>query len=164
MKLKLLTLALAATFSITAQASITQWGVHDQLEVAASITPVGHFEDSYLFTLAADANLFTSAATNNLTQVLGIQGLLISLYRETGAVDTAIGSFGLAAFSNAGANAFGTLASGDYYYTVSGVGTGSLGGFYSLGSTVTPIPEPQTLALLLGGLGALGFMSRRRTT
>ena len=28
--------------------------------------------------------------------------------------------------------------------------------------TVTPIPEPSTYALMLAGLGAVGFMARRR--
>ena len=33
---------------------------------------------------------------------------------------------------------------------------------YNLGSSVAPIPEPQTYALMLAGLGALGFVARRR--
>lgn len=33
-----------------------------------------------------------------------------------------------------------------------------------LNFTVTPIPEPQTYALMLAGLGAIGFMARRRRT
>jgi len=33
---------------------------------------------------------------------------------------------------------------------------------YNLGTSVAPIPEPQTYALMLAGLGALGFVARRR--
>ena len=33
---------------------------------------------------------------------------------------------------------------------------------YNLGSTVAPVPEPQTYALMLAGLGVIGFMARRR--
>jgi hypothetical protein len=33
---------------------------------------------------------------------------------------------------------------------------------YNLGGTVAPIPEPQTYALMLAGLGVIGFMARRR--
>ena len=33
---------------------------------------------------------------------------------------------------------------------------------YNLGSNVAPIPEPETYALMLAGLGALGFVARRR--
>jgi hypothetical protein len=35
-------------------------------------------------------------------------------------------------------------------------------GGYSLTYTLAPVPEPQTYALMLLGLGALGFMARRR--
>jgi len=31
------------------------------------------------------------------------------------------------------------------------------------GNAVTPVPEPETYALLLAGLGAVGFMARRRS-
>jgi hypothetical protein len=33
---------------------------------------------------------------------------------------------------------------------------------YNLGTSVAPIPEPETYALMLAGLGALGFIARRR--
>ena len=33
---------------------------------------------------------------------------------------------------------------------------------YNLGTTVTPVPEPETYALMLAGLGAMGFVARRR--
>ena len=33
---------------------------------------------------------------------------------------------------------------------------------YNLGTAVTPVPEPETYALMLAGLGAVGFMARRR--
>lgn len=45
---------------------------------------------------------------------------------------------------------------------VSGNGNGSAGGFYTLTSTITPVPEPENAALFLAGLGMLGFMMRRR--
>jgi len=33
---------------------------------------------------------------------------------------------------------------------------------YNLGTAVTPIPKPETYALMLAGLGAMGFIARRR--
>ena len=35
-------------------------------------------------------------------------------------------------------------------------------GNLSYGAVAAPIPEPETYALLLAGLGMLGFMGRRR--
>ena len=53
---------------------------------------------------------------------------------------------------------FTGLAAGTYALTFLGSGTGGYGGFY----TITPVPEPQTYAMLIGGLGLLGLMSNRR--
>jgi hypothetical protein len=33
---------------------------------------------------------------------------------------------------------------------------------YNLNTGVAPIPEPETYALMLAGLGAMGFIARRR--
>jgi hypothetical protein len=39
---------------------------------------------------------------------------------------------------------------------------GTVGGTMTAMVTVTPVPEPTTLALILSGLGAIGFVARRR--
>ncbi|NLZ43165.1 MAG: PEP-CTERM sorting domain-containing protein, partial [Comamonadaceae bacterium] len=55
------------------------------------------------------------------------------------------------------------LNPGKYFYMVTGNGNGSLGGGYVITSTLAPVPEPENAAMLLAGLGMLGFlMSRRR--
>ena len=162
MKFKLAMLAAASVFVFNANATTTDWGAHGPLEVAAAITPVGSFEDSYLFSLASAASVFSTAVSNNLTNVLGLTGGNVVLFRETGAVDAAVGSFAFNDVTGSISHSFGALAGGDYYYQVSGTGTGSAGGFYTLSSTVTPVPEPETYALMLAGLGAMGFVARRR--
>lgn len=162
MNFKLAILAAASALSFGAHATTTDWGTHDPLEVAAAITSIGAFDDSYLFNLASDVNIFSTAVSNNLTSVLGIEGGMVSLFREAGAMDVAIGNFAFDNTTGSISYAFGAISAGDYYYAVTGTGTGSLGGFYTLSSTVSAVPEPQTYALLLGGLGAIGFMMRRR--
>lgn len=159
------TATIASTFAFNAQAVTTDWGVHDALEVASVRTPVGSFNDSYLFSLTAVETLFSTAVSNNLTSALNITGGQVSLFREAGAVDTTVGSFAFNDVTGSISHAFGLLGAGDYYYEVSGAGTGSLGGFYTLSSTllpVTPVPEADSLAMMLAGLGVLGFLGRRR--
>jgi hypothetical protein len=163
MNFKIAMIVAASALAFNAQATVTDWGVHDELEVAAAITPIGLFDDSYLFSLLGESNPFSTAVANNLTGVLGISGGTVTLYKELGAVDATVGSF---AFDDQTGNIsydFGVLAGGDYYYSVTGTGTGTVGGFYTISSTVTPVPEPETLALMLAGLGVMGtLMSRRR--
>lgn len=158
----LATLASASLLATGAQANTSDWGTHDTLEVAASITPVGDFEDSFLFKLANASNVFSTAVSNNLTGVLGLSNGVVSLYRELGSVDEAVGSFAFNDVTGSISHSFGALLGGDYYYLVTGSGTGTLGGFYTLSSTVSAVPEGKTLALLLAGLGVVGFVAKRR--
>jgi len=53
-----------------------------------------------------------------------------------------------------------TLPTGTYQLVVSGKGVGSAS--YGGNIVATPVPEPQTYAMLLAGLGAVGFVAARR--
>lgn len=57
---------------------------------------------------------------------------------------------------------WGASGAGNYYLAVGGVATGPSGGIYNGAISVTAVPEPETLAMMLAGLGALGFLARRR--
>lgn len=159
-------LALASTLAFNAQAVTADWGVHDALEVASVRTPIGSFSDTYLFSLTDAESLFSTAVSNNLTSALNITDGQVSLFKELGAVDAPVGNYAFNDVTGSISHAFGILDLGDYYYEVTGTGVGSLGGFYTLSSTllpVTPVPEADTLAMMLAGLGVMGFLGRRRT-
>lgn len=59
-----------------------------------------------------------------------------------------------------------TLAKDAYNLRVSGNGNGLLGGKYYITSSfvATPVPEPETWAMLVAGLAAVGFVARRRSS
>lgn len=50
------------------------------------------------------------------------------------------------------------LAAGDYTLKFNLIG----GGLYTGSYTITPVPEPETNALMLLGLGMIGFIARRK--
>lgn len=152
---------------VTAGAQPMQAGSHYDQGVSVS---AGLFEDTYNFTLASD--LLTVWTTTNLfVQVpaivipgggtipgfinSNIDNLQVDLYRDQ-AVDTLLSDNLLV----------GTLAltAGNYYLKVSGNANGVMGGTYVLTLDTfdqSVVPEPQTLALTLLGLGLLAFSLRR---
>ena len=60
----------------------------------------------------------------------------------------------------------GPLAAGNYYLSVVGMATGTSGGLYTgsitMNPPVTPVPEPESYAMLLAGLGIIGTIAVRR--
>lgn len=133
-------------------ASVKQFdSFSDGVEAAteSALTQVmGSFFDTYTFSLSG-----LSSVETYLTNVLPSTSLTgsFALYSTTGLV--AEGSFSSPITA--------TLAAGDYSYLVFGT-SGASTGYYSLASTVTPVPEPETYALFLAGLGAIGFLTARR--
>jgi hypothetical protein len=55
------------------------------------------------------------------------------------------------------------LNSAEYYLNITGVTSGTLGGAYSGAISISPVPEPETYAMLLAGLGLMGAVVRRRS-
>lgn len=119
---------------------------------------VGVFTDTATFSIGAGD---LSSSANPLNVMLGgenvsnIDGLEYTIW--SGA--TAMGTF-------AGNNTTWTqsLAAGDYVVKITGNANGSSGGSYGLAMSLVPIPEPETYAMLLAGLGLIGFAARRRST
>jgi hypothetical protein len=142
--------------------AVTSWGAHDPVEfgfgsaVGAGTTLI----DRYQFTLTEVSSLTATAVANDGAS-LKLNNALVDLFMGNVGSGTNIGEF---AFSNTSSSAtFTSLAAGSYYYVVSGkVGANAVAASYALTSQASPVPEPETYALMLAGLGAGGFIFLRR--
>lgn len=132
---------------------------------------VGSFTDYWTFDLGATSGIVGNV-NNNVFNFLGmfviqnVNDLTVDLY------STALGATtgnpltyaAVAGDSNPSPTAltFSSLAAGSYALKVSGIGSGVVGGHYSGSLTVTPVPEPETWAMLLVGTILLGLQLRRK--
>jgi hypothetical protein len=132
------------------------------------------FWDDYIFTIPnGSANSVTSSI--NLDSILGLTNLRARLYtgstHETGAVapGTLLDNWGTTVnfsptvgITTVVLNPISLLA-GTYTLQIKGTVAGSSGGSYAgVLNIAQPIPEPESYAMLIAGLGLMGFMARRR--
>ena len=155
--------ASATTFEL----GLINVGIPKSLSAFAGGSFVSGFSDTFNFTLGSGTNSsgYSVEALDFNFGFLNAKSSFtdISLYR---AIDNTLvaGTGG----SPSKSLSFGNVAtpSGDYYLKVSGViDSGGNGYFYTgsiSSSTVSPVPEPETYAMLLAGLGLMGAIARRR--
>lgn len=154
-KLKAIATAVAllgGVLATQAQAAGSDWATHDLMEGSLAFQSGSGqiaISDAYTFSLA-------SGFTYDVTSML--LGFGITKYELFDSGNALLGSF----MPNAGFNTL-TLGAGNYTYVVSGTANNFY--TYSLSSAITataPVPEPETYAMMLAGLGALGFLASRR--
>ena len=89
-----------------------------------------------------------------------ITGLTVEVWDDVHPNDTTL----ITTFSgNNVATAFGVLPNGQYHLDISGYfGSNASIGQYSI--AIPAIPEPETYAMLLSGLGLIGFSTRRKVS
>lgn len=170
MKLKALVVAAALAASGAAMAKTDNLGnltPPDWTVFGNTFTSASSFSDTYTFTLDQASNAVGGVFDFDASWGMSINLGSISLSGtglSSALVDTSPVDF---SFSN--------LAAGTYSLVVTGVASGnSLGWFDPLGvsyagrittsaaSVAAPVPEPETLAMLALGLGAVGWTARRR--
>lgn len=132
------------------------------------------FWDDYYFTIPDGfANSVTS--TISAGSALDLSNLQARLYmgntHETGAAapGTLLSAWGTTVVYSPFVSATTvvlnplSLAAGTYTLQIRGTVSGTSGGSYAGVLNLTnPVPEPETYAMLLAGLGLMGFMSRRK--
>ncbi len=151
-------------------AVVEDWGSHALLrqEQSGSELSRGPFDHVFLFDIAD--TFLASAGVNPLAflqPTYTIGGGKVELFKSDNDTtfagdsgDTSVGAFDFGSTANSGQ--FGKITAGEYFYRVTGVATGNSGGLYTISSSMSPTPEPGTFAMLLAGLGVVGFLSRRR--
>lgn len=132
-------------------------GAIDNTPISISnIVPMGIFQDVYSFTLVDPGMLSGNVVAINFGGY-NILGLTVTLQDSSFAV---VGSDNTpdTGFTFTG------LASGTYALNVLGYAIGSQGGYYAgdFIAETAPVPEPETYALMLAGLGFVAFAGSRR--
>jgi hypothetical protein len=132
---------------------------------SSTVSANGYYYADYLINVTSATAESVTTTLNNLGGVTNLSERIYG-YNGTFLGDAAAGTGILQVWSNnyplTGATVSiispTSLTAGQYVVELRGTTAGSFGGTLS----VTPVPEPDSYAMLLAGLGLLGFMVRRR--
>ncbi|MES3024952.1 MAG: FxDxF family PEP-CTERM protein [Pseudomonadota bacterium] len=120
------------------------------------------FSDRFVFEIEnRPANLDAIVSSISRAADMGLDITGLNLYRDNGAL-VATGTASQTGATDVWTVSTDNLTRGSYYLAVSGNMAGDTGGSFGGAMMLAPVPEPATYGMLLGGLGLLGFMARRR--
>lgn len=161
MKLKLVAAAALAVASVASFAT----EVFPTPSASFANTVSGAFSDTWTFSLGSTSAVAASLTNVEVTfggmSIGGIQGFEAWLngIQLFGPTSTTTGAVIVKTQVLAGGT---TLPAGLYSLTVSGTGVTGSSASYGGNIVAVPVPEPETYAMMLAGLVAVGFLARRR--
>ena len=162
MKLKLLALSALTVLSISSARADEDWGVHSESGEVASFQVLQrhNYDQVFHFSLDKTSSLKTTAVVNNLVFTTSPANFVDLFNFDTG---EKIGYFSFGTTETTGY--FNNLTAGNYLYEIYGANFGvEVGQVVFTSAAINAVPEAQTYALMLAGLGAVGFIARRRKT
>ena len=154
------TLATGASTALAATSTLTFIG--NTASFGSNVS--GSFSDTYNFSLSEDSFAGVSATSVALKFTGFDVGAITSFAAmlDGNALTSTTSSFAGVGFTGLVSLLAGgkTLASGSHALVVSGFAPD--GASYGGNVTISPVPEPETYAMLLAGLGLIGAIARRR--
>lgn len=165
-----LAFATSSLFSIQAHAAIDISHAPQALEFLDGTTDFGasflsnqkdnYFADQFTFSVGSQHTLesYLSSISASSSNGLTITDLTV---RNSGGVvahgmQESSGTIDIWSLYNV------NLSAGAYYIQVDGYVNSNTGGSYGANVNVTPVPEPETWGMMLGGLSVLAALARRR--
>ncbi len=158
-------LIVVAALALPGRAGATLYNYGPQSsDLFYGVSHTGSFQDQIQFNVATP---FTVTLLDQFTNFGLMFGLNATLYSLSSGAPQYMGGSNTPAFGSSFVNLASSapLPAGSYELRISGFGLP--GGYYSgrmtlAPTTTVPIPEPETYAMILAGLGLMGFVARRR--
>ena len=156
MKSKLLALAAVAFFA-AGSAQAVNMGDGNISDEVFNVYPGFAYDVPYSFVLTDPTSLYATAISR-YSDVPNLDFNFVKLFNESTMTDVA--TF---AFSNALTDhLFANLAAGNYTYHVYGTPSSFGDSMPEITFNSAVVPEPETYAMLMAGLGVVGFAARKR--
>ncbi len=164
-------LALAAMGASASAANVTNWGTLGPTADVAYVTyhdAPGAIDDVYTFNIGSESDVDGYGEEFEARSVT-MPGATFTLFSGTYGSADAVQVGEPFAFNNTATETMYTsLATGNYYFEILGSSDKAGSGYdfeayaNESGGGASAVPEPANIALMMAGLGMVGFLARRR--